>query len=195
MGPSFIAFLLRSLTLVCKSMVHLQLTSRRLALTLVLVVLCLCTHADRGPRAEPRAGLVGMSFATVMPQTVLWAWEEPEDLRSAPESVGVAYLAETLFLGNPAPAAPAITVIKRHQPLAVPPQASVMAVVRVIALHDFQDSPTLREQTAAALAEVSHRPHLRALQIDLMRPVPSAPFTRPSFPCCAPACPPPCLFP
>jgi hypothetical protein len=107
-----------------------------------------------------------MHFATVMPQTVLWAWEEPEDLRSAPESVGVAYLAETLFLGKPAPAAASLTVIKRHQPLAVVPNASVMAVVRVIALPGFQDSAPIREQTAAALAEVSHRPGLRALQID-----------------------------
>jgi len=118
-------------------MAHLQLTSNRLPLTLVLVVLCLSTRSDRGPR-----------------------------LRSAPESVGVAYLAETLFLGKSATAAPALTVVKRRQPLAVTPRAAVMAVVRVIALPGFQDSPTIREQTAGALAEVSHRADLRALQID-----------------------------
>jgi len=168
-GPSFITLLLKSLTLVRKSMAHVQLTSRRLVLTLVLAVLCLGTRADRGPRPRSGADLVAMPFATVMPQTVLWAWEEPEDLRSAPESIGVAYLAETLLLGKSAPAVPAITVIKRHQPLAVAPQASVMAVVRVIALPGFQDSPTIREQTAAALAEVSHRPGLRAL-LFLLRP-------------------------
>jgi len=137
------------------------LTSRRRVLPLVLAAICLCTRGDHGPDTAP----AGMSFSAVMPQTVVWAWEEPEDLREAPASVGVAYLAETIFVGQDAEA-PAIRILKRRQPLAVAPQTAIMAVVRVIALSGFQNSETLREQTAAALAEAAHRPGLRAFQID-----------------------------
>jgi len=111
-----------------------------------------------------------MSFATAMPQTVIWAWEEPEDLRAAQaESIGIAYLAETLLLDKAqdgSPGAPALAIRSRHQPLSVAPGAAVMAVVRVEAQPDFGDSAELRQQTARALAEVARRPSLRALQVD-----------------------------
>ena len=42
----------------------------------------------------------------------------------------------------------------------------VMAVVRIIALGDFQDSPDLRRQTSQALTQVAHQNGVRALQID-----------------------------
>jgi len=129
---------------------------------LVFAALCLHTRGDQEPDSEA----VAMPFASVMPKIVVWAWEEPEDLRAAPASVGVAYLAETLFLGKPGSAAPALTVLKRHQPLDVAQGAAIMAVVRVIAQPGFQDSVAVREQTAAALAEVSLHAGLRALQID-----------------------------
>jgi hypothetical protein len=104
-----------------------------------------------------------MAFAERMPQTVLWAWEEPEDLRSADSrTVGVAYLAETLLLGD----ADVLAVRPRHQPLEVAPGAAVMAVVRIESARGFHDSSELRKQTASALAQVSQRPGLRALQVD-----------------------------
>jgi hypothetical protein len=146
-------------------MAHLFHTVRRFALPLVLAALCLHTRSDEVPSDSSGS----MPFATVMPQTVIWAWEEPEDLREAPASVGVAYLAETLLVGNaaqPLRGGPTLAVLGRHQPLAVRPGTSIMAVVRVIALPGFQDSELIREQTAAALAEAAHRPGLRALQID-----------------------------
>jgi hypothetical protein len=162
-------FLIQSLpgwlTLVGKSMACLPLLIRHLAPLLVLGALCLCTRGDYIPVVAPAV----MSFPAIMPQTVVWAWEEPEDLRAVPASVGVAYLAETVFVGKQAhlpPGASTITVVNRHQPLAVTQEAAVMAVVRVIALPGFQDSASIREQTAAALVEVAHRPGLRALQID-----------------------------
>jgi Protein of unknown function (DUF3142) len=132
---------------------------------LVFTALCLHLAGDRGPANSPRV----MAFPSTMPATVIWAWEEPEDLRSAPPtSVGVAFLAETIFLGAAGGnvAVPVVTVLPRRQPLAVATGAAVMAVVRLIASPGFRDSDDLRQQTIAALAAVSRKPGLRALQID-----------------------------
>ena len=108
-----------------------------------------------------------MPFPNRMPAIVLWAWEEPENLTAAPpQSVGVAYLAETLLLHSAGGAALPLAIQYRRQPLAVAPGATVMAVVRVIAAPDFKDTEELRRQTAFALAQVASRPDLRALQID-----------------------------
>lgn len=130
---------------------------RRPLLPLLLTALCLRTLGDGGPRPA-----VAMPFATVMPQTVVWAWEEHEDLRAATSArVGVAYLAETIVLGTGT-----LRIVPRHQPLMVAPSAAVMAVVRVIALTGFADQPDVRQQTADALAQAAQYPGVRALQID-----------------------------
>ncbi len=132
--------------------------ARRSGLLLLAAVLCLRALGDIGPLTAP----VRMAFPNAMPQTILWAWEEPEDLRAAdPAKVGVAYLARTLLLGDSR-----ITTLPRHQPLEVPEGMAVMAVVRIQTEPGFRDSPALRQQTAAALAEVSRQPGLRALQVD-----------------------------
>lgn len=145
-------------------MVRFRPTFRHVALPLLIAALCAVMHGDRNAieTHAPRA------FSSVMPRTVLWAWEEPEDLRTAPtQSVGVAYLAETLLLGTTGPnAAPGIAVLHRHQPLAAAPGAAVMAVVRLMTLPGFRDSSEMREQTANALAQAAREPGLRALQID-----------------------------
>ncbi len=137
---------------------------RPIAVMLLVAAVCLRTHADRDQANSPAL----MAFAHAMPQTVVWAWEEPEDLRSASvQSTGVAYLAETLRLDAPRSAGlSGVTVRSRHQPLAVAPGAAVMAVARVIAEPGFRDSAELREQTARELADVARRPGLRVLQID-----------------------------
>jgi hypothetical protein len=130
--------------------------ARRSGLPLLAAAICLWMLGDGIARDAAR-----IAFADRMPQTVLWAWEEPEDLRGADSrTVGVAYLAETLLLGD------ALTVRPRHQPLAVAPGMAVMAVVRIETGRDFRDSAEVRQQTASALAEVSRRPDLRALQVD-----------------------------
>ena len=147
-------------------MVRFPRKLRPVILPLFLAALCLHTRGDNDPVNLPAA----MSFPAAMPRTVLWAWEEPEDLSAAPpDSIGVAYLAETLLLhkaGNGTPAAPALAIRFRRQPLAVAPGAAIMAVVRIIAEPDFQDSAELRRQTALALKETARQPGLRALQID-----------------------------
>jgi len=134
-------------------MMYCLIYVRRFALLLCLAALCLCTQGDQVRASAP----VGMSFATAMPQTVLWAWEEPEDLRAThAESIGIAYLAETLLLDKAqagSPGAPALAIRSRHQPLAVAPGAAVMAVVRVEPQPDFRDSPELRQQTTRSPSE------------------------------------------
>jgi hypothetical protein len=138
-----------------------RLMIRRLLAPVLVAALCVGTRSDC---ALGRAS-VHMSFPSVMPPTVLWAWEEPEDLSAASsETVGVAFLAETLFLG--ADSNRGLRVVHRHQPLKVAPGIPVMAVVRIIALADFQDSPDLRRQTSQALTGVAHQNGVRALQID-----------------------------
>jgi hypothetical protein len=138
-------------------------TFRHPVLALLIAAFCLRIAGDHSTVAmhAPRP------FSSLMPPTVLWAWEEPEDLRAAPVAdVGVACLAETLLLGTNTSGQPAVAVVHRRQPLAVAPGAAVMAVVRVVIRPGFRDSSEMREQTAAALAQVSRQPGLRALQID-----------------------------
>lgn len=95
-----------------------------------------------------------------MPERVLWAWEEPEDLHRLPAGVGVAYLAETLILGEQA------VVVSRWQPLRAAAGAAVMTVVRVETRRGFSDSPELRGEVAQRLAAVVRRGDVRALQVD-----------------------------
>jgi hypothetical protein len=132
---------------------------------LIAASLCLLAAGDQPAVLAPAR----MPFSAAMPQTVVWAWQEPEDLRSAPpQSVGVAFLAQTIFLRGAAKPVRenALAIIPRHQPLLVAPGASVMAVVRLIAMPGFHDSPEMRAQTAAALARVARQPGIRALQVD-----------------------------
>jgi hypothetical protein len=130
-----------------------------LSITMVAVLaLSLRIHArstSAGLSPQPR------TFAAAMPATVLWAWEEPEDLTTLdPARTGVAYLAESLTLSDH------VTRRPRFQPLRTAPRADVMAVVRIQPSPAFHDSPTLRTATVEALAKVAAQPHLRALQID-----------------------------
>jgi hypothetical protein len=142
-------------------------TLLRWALAVLIAAGCMRMHGD----ANALGAGGGAAFRSAMPPIVVWAWEEPEDLRTAPaDRVGVAYLAETLLLGtsgeNATEPAAATTVLNRRQPLAVAPGAALMAVVRVMTRPGFRDTEQMREQTADALAKAAHEPGLRALQID-----------------------------
>jgi hypothetical protein len=77
---------------------------------------------------------------------MIWAWEEPEDLRSVDvRRVGVAFLAERVFLGRDAKLAP------RRQRILAPDGVYAVAVVRVEAVRGFVDSNSLRAETADAV--------------------------------------------
>ncbi len=137
---------------------------RRVALVLLpIAILCgvIAVPGWKAARAR-RTTLPSLpaAFADAMPQRVLWAWEEPEDLRGLSPGVGVAYLAETLVIGE------RTAVLPRRQPLAPAANAPMMAVVRVETRRGFADTPELRGEIAARIAEVGSRRGVRALQVD-----------------------------
>lgn len=105
---------------------------------------------------------------TRLPQTMLWAWERPEDLRFlSGEQTGVAFLAGTVLLRGEA-----ALVRPRLQPLHVAPGTALMAVVRIEP--DAMALPALtaaqRTQAAAAIVELATRPGVLAVQVDYDAP-------------------------
>jgi hypothetical protein len=110
------------------------------------------------PTAVSRHGLAAF------PQVMVWAWERPELLDFIdPHAVGVAFLARTLYLSGPE-----VIVRPRLQPLRVPYETKLMAVVRIEA--DRRRPPDLsvsqREVATAAILDVSGLHGVGALQID-----------------------------
>ncbi|HEY6432219.1 MAG TPA: DUF3142 domain-containing protein [Acetobacteraceae bacterium] len=112
------------------------------------------------------------AFADRVPQRVLWAWEEPEDLHTLPSNVGVAYLAETYLLTDH------ITVLPRRQPLSPAPAAALIAVVRIETRPGFADTPEMRLALAEHLAYYGTRQDIRALQLDFDATQSQQPFYR-----------------
>lgn len=119
------------------------------------------------------------------PSVYLWAWERPEDLRFlAGESIGVAFLAKTLFLRSPAKitasdTASGVEVRPRMQPLHVPARIPLTAVVRVetpqrAVAAAYQESSRAsvvfsEKQMARAseeIAEAARLPGVNAVQVD-----------------------------
>ena len=88
-----------------------------------------------------------------LPRVMLWAWERPEDLRFIdPRTIGVAFLAGTIEIRSPdagsagsnGSAASAETTVVLHprlQPLLVPPETALVAVVRVETPNDLWHRP------------------------------------------------------
>lgn len=85
-------------------------------LTLVMLASCL-------PKDQTRNRLDENYF----PRVILWAWERPEDLKTAdPNRFAVAFLAQTLALKDDD-----VILAPRHQPLDVSPETKLMAVTRI----------------------------------------------------------------
>jgi len=95
------------------------------------------------------------------PQTMLWAWETPEDLTTLdPARTGVAFLSREVLLGN------TLTVRPRPQPLRVAPGTWMMVVVRIETSATFTPTHELAVQTAQAIAASVAEPNVRAVQVD-----------------------------
>jgi hypothetical protein len=99
-----------------------------------------------------------------IPATVLWAWERPTDLRFIdPNRVGVAFLARTIRLRGED-----VIIKPRFQPLNLPEQARVIAVVRVES--DSANKPLLTSNQIRLLVDgiqaVANQPNVLAVQID-----------------------------
>ena len=99
-----------------------------------------------------------------IPAIVLWAWERPTELRFIdPNNVGVAFLARTIRLRGDD-----VIIKPRFQPLNLPAQAKVIAVVRVES--DSESKPWLTSNQTRLLVDgieaVANLPNVLAVQID-----------------------------
>ena len=95
------------------------------------------------------------------PQTTLWAWERPENLQFAnARQTGVAFLASAVTLSDTS-----ASVRPRMQPLRIPADARLMAVVRVEA-HSAALAAEQREATVNAVVAAAQLPRVTAVQID-----------------------------
>jgi hypothetical protein len=144
---------------------------RRAWLGLLLTSFCLggligWSAYDGAPldsRQTPLASPSPPSLAA-FPGLVLWAWERPELLDFIdPHAVGVAFLARTLYLSGAE-----VRMRPRLQPLMVPPDTKLMAVVRIEV--DGLRPPELSSQqgaaVVAAIVDGGQLPAIAALQVD-----------------------------
>jgi len=97
-----------------------------------------------------------------IPGIVLWAWEEPEDLRFVnPKDTGIAFLAATIRLQ-----ADTVIIRPRFQPLRVPDAAKLVSVVRIESDSHAELNRSQMERSVAAIVETSSLPRVRAVQVD-----------------------------
>jgi len=148
---------------------------RRIALAAAVAGFCVWCASDAGPAAPPPGRL---------PHLRLWAWERPEDLRSAGRDVGVAFLAQTISIDGDR-----VHVRPRMQPLRVANDAVLVAVTRIEAgaggpakagpyvQLDPPDPPSLARDpgelrwtspdvVAAAIAKTAALPRVAGVQVD-----------------------------
>ena len=131
---------------------------RSAAVAVALVCSGVICHGDQSLVA------VSTRAMSVFPETMLWAWQRPEDLRGIDrQKVGVAFLAATWFLGRDGP-----RIERRTQPLLVDPGTSLMAVVRIEAATKPLPAYDGRQiqSMAVALGEVFASSGAGGLQID-----------------------------
>ena len=111
-----------------------------------------------------------------LPQIMLWAWERPEALNFIdPREVGVAFLAGTLYLRGEK-----VGVRPRLQPLQVPDDTALMAVVRLET--DQVEPPQLsadqQRQVVSAIIKLTRLPQVATIQIDFDAKALERPFYR-----------------
>jgi len=113
------------------------------------------------------AALACAPRAPAAPALVLWAWERPEDLSSAPANVEVAAVEGFVQLSGDR-----IWARGRRFPLLTAPGARRIAVVHVQidTSQPLKWTPELRARTASAVLAYATRPHFQAVQIDFEVP-------------------------
>ena len=95
------------------------------------------------------------------PQTVLWAWERPEDLEFLdPRQFAVAFLAQTLVLKGDE-----VVFKPRRQPLKVHPQTRLIAVTRIESQKTALSSAQ-REKLVDLVLRTRELKNVSAIQID-----------------------------
>jgi hypothetical protein len=113
--------------------------------------------------------------AARLPAIMLWAWEQPQDLRFVdPEGAGIAFLAATLTLQGDR-----VVVEPRRQPLRAPRGAVLVAVGRV---EIGGATPALdaaqRARLVRALVDLGRRPGVAGVQVDFDAPRSARDFYR-----------------
>lgn len=106
-----------------------------------------------------------------MPPIVLWAWERPEDLRFAdPRKVGVAFLAQTIFVRGEESGEAGISVRPRLQPLRFSAGTKLMAVTRIeargVSFADAKAGAEKAHSIASMIATTSEMTDVAAVQVD-----------------------------
>ena len=128
----------------------------------VLSLFLIVAFALRGNVSVVR-NQVEKSRMSDLPHLFLWAWERPDDLRSLPADIGVAYLAATLrVIGD------RVVTIPRMQPLMVPKNIPLIAVFRIEVdeRHRAQLTDEIAQKLCGRICRYSNLPGLRAVQID-----------------------------
>lgn len=96
------------------------------------------------------------------PQTILWAWERPEDLEFLdPQQFAIAFLAQTLLLKGDD-----VVFKPRHQPLKVRPEMRLIAVTRIESEKTAALSQTQREKLINLVLKTRDLKNVSAVQID-----------------------------
>lgn len=114
-----------------------------------------------GLHGDLRAGEAPGRVTGDAPHTILWAWEEPEDLRTAdPGKLGVAFLADRILVGKD------VDVVPRRQRILTPERMWAEAVVRIEAGRDFEDNAATRKSTAVAVLDAARLSGVRGVQVD-----------------------------
>lgn len=111
-----------------------------------------------------------------LPGVMLWAWEQPTDLRAAdPARVGVAWLGTTLALTGDR-----VAEYRRRQPLRVAPGMAQLAVVRVEIPRGSRASlsESQRRRIVRAAVALARTPGVRGVQVDFDAPRSARPFYR-----------------
>jgi len=108
--------------------------------------------------------VLGSNPLRVLPEVVVWAWERPENLSFIdPNKVAVAVLAKTVYIKGTG-----IYVRPRMQPIVLPRQTRVVAVVRIEASrsHAPMLSDAQREEIRKEIISLADSPAVVAIQID-----------------------------
>jgi hypothetical protein len=135
-----------------------SICNRRLALP-ALLLFVMVTGTGR-PAASRRS-----TSLSRFPRLTVWAWENPEDLRTLDaqsRSGAVAYLDQTILISG------SVSTRPRMQRLLVSPRTKIMAVVRIeapVAVADLE-TPNLPGQVTDLILRSARKPRTSALQID-----------------------------
>ncbi len=95
-----------------------------------------------------------------VPSRVLWAWESPQDLRFLKGDVGVAFLGGELHLEGQG-----ARWVARRNPLLVPPETHLMAVIRV-ETHGAELTADQAEAFLDRAVGLLKLPRVKGLQVD-----------------------------